>query len=107
MLRSVSRLPLHLATGTPVLNLRLAKELFRTPAGRAQVRSLVESNFRLGGMQIQLSVVSRAELEDALVHPERHGDLIVRIGGYSAYFNDLSPELKRSVLARTEYGATG
>ena len=46
---------------------------------------------------------SRAELEDALVHPEKHENLIVRIGGYAEYFNRLSPVLKQSVIDRTEY----
>jgi len=103
MLKSVAGLPLHLAIGTPILNMRLAKRFFRSPEGRAKLRNLVETFFELGGLQLQLSVVDRAELEDALVHPERHGDLIVRIGGYSEYFVRLSPELQRSVLERTEY----
>jgi len=103
MLKSVSRLPLHLATGTPILNMRLAKRFFRSPNERGRLRKLIETFFQMGGLQIQLSVLDRAELEDALVHPERHGDLIVRIGGYSEYFVRLSPELQRSVLERTEY----
>ncbi|MBM4078186.1 MAG: hypothetical protein FJ278_00695 [Planctomycetes bacterium] len=103
MLQSVTRLPLHLALGTPILNLRLPKSLFRAKEARANLRSLIETFFQMGGMQIQLSVVSRADLEDALVHPERHGDLIVRIGGYSEYFTRLDRKLQESVLARTEY----
>ena len=42
-------------------------------------------------------------MEDALVHPERHEDLVVRIGGYSTRFNWLTPELKQEVIKRTEY----
>lgn len=103
MLNSVAKLPLHLAVGTPVLNMRIAKRFLRTPAQRAKLRSLIETFFQNGGLQLQLSVVDRAELEDALKHPERHGDLIVRIGGYSEYFVRLSPELQRAVLERTEY----
>jgi formate C-acetyltransferase len=76
MLQSLARLPQRLALGTPVLNMR---------------------------MQLQLSVLDRAELEDALIHPERHGNLIVRIGGYSTHFNVLTPELKREVIKRTQY----
>jgi len=52
---------------------------------------------------VQISVVDRAELEDALIHPELHKNLIVRIGGYSTHFNRLSPELKMEVIRRTEY----
>jgi formate C-acetyltransferase len=80
------------------------KSFFGTVEGRAKLRGLLETFFELGGLQVQLSVVDRAELEDALVHPERHADLIVRIGGYSEYFTRLSPELQRAVVERTEYG---
>jgi formate C-acetyltransferase len=103
MLRSVTRLPLRRAAGTPVLNFRLAKSSATGEAGRQRLRQLIETYFSLGGMQLQLSLLDRAELEDALVHPEKHEDLIVRIGGYSTYFNRLSPELKHEVIKRTEY----
>jgi len=103
MLKSVSRLPLRLAVGTPILNLRLPKALFRSLDERGKLRDLIVTYFELGGLQLQLSVVDRADLEDAIEHPERHGDLIVRIGGYSEYFVRLSPELQRSVLERTEH----
>lgn len=103
MLQSVARLPLRLALGTPVLNLRFAKSSLAGAESRRRLRALIETYFKLGGMQVQISLLDRAELEDALVHPDLHEDLIVRIGGYSAYFNRLSPELKREVLKRTEY----
>jgi formate C-acetyltransferase len=103
MLRSVTRLPLHLALGTPVLNVRFSKALFDSRAGRQSVRDLIEAYFRMGGMQIQVSVVDQAVLRDAIAHPERHEDLIVRVGGFSAHFNTLSEELKQTVLERTEH----
>jgi pyruvate-formate lyase len=104
LLRSVARLPLIQAIGTPVLNLRFVKSIAGIPDGRKRLRALIEGYFRMGGMQVQFSLLDRDELEDALAHPERHDDLIVRIGGYSTYFNRLSPELKREVIKRTEYG---
>jgi formate C-acetyltransferase len=103
MLRSVTRLPLSSALGTPVLNIRFAKALFESVDGRKAIRDLITTYFGLGGLQIQLSVVDRAVLADALVHPEQHEDLIVRVGGFSAYFNGLTPALKQAILERTEY----
>jgi formate C-acetyltransferase len=103
MLRSVARLPQAKAVGTPVLNLRLSKGTVAKPESRLRVRALIEGYFAMGGMQVQISLLDKAELEDAMAHPERHEDLIVRIGGYSAYFNRLSPELKQEVIRRTEY----
>ena len=98
LLNSAAKLPQSLAPGTPVLNLRLQKA-----ALRQTLRPLIEAYFEQGGLQVQVSCFSRDDLLDALAHPEKHEHLIVRIGGYAEYFNRLSPELKQTVLARTEH----
>ena len=98
LLNSVASLDLARAPGTPVLNLKMKKEHVR-----AALRPLIEGFFRKGGMQVQVTCVSRADLEDALIHPEEHQNLIVRVGGYSEYFNRLPDDLKRTVIERTEY----
>jgi formate C-acetyltransferase len=103
MLKSVTQLPLRLAIGTPILNIRFSKKLFLSVEGRQAIRDLIWTYFDLGGLQIQISVADQAVLQDAIEHPEQHEDLIVRIGGFSAYFNSLSQDLKLSVLDRTEY----
>jgi formate C-acetyltransferase len=103
MLKSVAQLPLHLAVGTPVLNIAFSKKTIAEKESQRHVRALIGTYFRMGGMQIQISVLDRAELLDALVQPELHENLIVRIGGYSTYFNWLSAELKQEVINRTEY----
>jgi len=103
MLKSVARIPHRLAPGTLVVNARFTKDLVTTPVGRARLRDLIRVYFELGGMQIQINVVDQEVLKDAIEHPERHEDLVVRIGGYSEYFNRLSPALKRTVLERTEH----
>ncbi len=107
MIKSVTRLPHALAPGTLVVNARFSKEFFTTPRGRARLRDLVRTYFDLGGMQMQINVVDQDVPRDAIAHPERHEDLIVRIGGYSEYFNRLSPALKQAVLERTEHEAAG
>ncbi len=104
MLASVTTLPLAKAIGTPVLNLRLLKSLMSSESGLQAVASLVRTFFSLGGLQLQLSVVSKEEMLDAQLDPVQHRDLIVRIGGYSEFFNLLPKELQDSVIARTEYG---
>jgi trans-4-hydroxy-L-proline dehydratase len=70
---------------------------------RANLRDLIRTYFRLGGLQLQITVVDQETLRDAVTHPERHGDLIVRVGGYSEYWRNLSDELRRSILQRTEH----
>ncbi len=86
-----------------ILNLKFDKSLIRSDVGKEKLLSLVKTYFKNGGQQLTLTVVSKEDLEDALVHPERHRDLIVRVGGYSAYFVDLSRELKENVIKRTLY----
>jgi formate C-acetyltransferase len=103
MLASVARLAHRLAPGTLVVNARFSRSMFGSPERKARLIGLIRTYFEMGGMQIQVNVVDQAVLRDALEHPERHGDLIVRIGGYSEYFNRLSPALQRSLLERTEH----
>ena len=103
MINSVIKLSHGLAPGTLVVNARFSKSFFESPEETAKLKGLIRTYFQLGGMQIQINVVDQAVLRDAVVHPERHEDLIVRIGGYSEYFNRLSPALKQSVLERTEH----
>ncbi|MCI0474500.1 MAG: hypothetical protein L0Y76_13035, partial [Ignavibacteria bacterium] len=43
-------------------------------------------------------------LKNAQRHPEQYRDLIVRVAGYSDYFNDLTPELQEEIIRRTEHG---
>ncbi len=103
MLNSVTRLAQSLAPGTLVVNARFARPMFDSREQRNRLKGLIRTYFQKGGMQIQINVVDQAVLKDAILHPERHEDLIVRIGGYSEYFNRLSPALKASVLERTEH----
>ena len=98
LLSSTAKLPLNRVVGTPVMNIRIRKEHLPT-----LLRPLVQTFFDKGGMQLQVSCLSREEMLDAMEHPEKHENLIVRIGGFSEYFNRLSPALKQTVLERTEY----
>ena len=54
---------------------------------------------------VNLSIVNVEELEDALIHPEKHRDLIVRVWGYNAYFVDLDDELQLHIINRTLHTA--
>lgn len=98
MLSSVAGLPLALALGTPVVNMRLAKN-----AVSESLLPLVYGFFKKGGMQLQVNVISKEDMHDALIHPENHENLIVRVAGYSEYFNRLSPEHKMQIIVRTEF----
>jgi formate C-acetyltransferase len=101
LLKSVAKLPLTLAAGTPVLNLRFAKSVFDDERSLKKVIKLLRSFFKQGGLQVQVSVLSAEEMLDAQKNPDKHKDLIVRIGGYSEYFNRLAPGLQDQVIKRT------
>jgi formate C-acetyltransferase len=103
LLNSVAQLPLSRAVGTPVLNLRFQKRVMDSEEGLQGVAALVRTFFAQGGMQAQISVISKEEMLAAQEHPEDYRDLIVRIGGYSEFFTALPRELQDTVIARTEY----
>jgi formate C-acetyltransferase len=104
LLRSAAALDHRHAAGTLVVNIRVSRKMLE-PEGREKVKALVRSYFELGGMQLQINVVDQETLRDAMAHPERHGDLIIRVGGYSEYFVRLGEALQRSILLRTEHEA--
>ncbi|MBQ4637446.1 MAG: hypothetical protein IJB92_01775 [Clostridia bacterium] len=98
LLSSTAKLPLERIVGTPIMNIRIKKEHLST-----LLKPLVTAFFQKGGMQLQVSCLSREEMLDAIDHPEKHENLIVRVGGFSEYFNRLTPVLQKTVLNRTEY----
>lgn len=64
--------------------------------------SILKDACNRGVFELQLNVFDKDTLIDAKRHPERHTDLIVRVWGYSAYFNDLPDEYKDNLIARCE-----
>lgn len=65
--------------------------------------SLIQTYFKLGGSQIQPTVVSAETLKDAQDNPDENRELIVKVGGYSTYFVDLGREIQDEIIARTEH----
>jgi formate C-acetyltransferase len=59
--------------------------------------------FELGGMQMQFNVTSTQTLRDAMAHPEKYGDLLVRISGYNAYFVELNRDIQLELVERAEH----
>lgn len=68
----------------------------------AKLGSLIRSYFSLGGHHIQFNIVDNATLIEARKNPEEYRDLMVRVAGYSDYFNDLHDNLKQEIIDRTE-----
>ncbi|HLT36021.1 MAG TPA: pyruvate formate lyase family protein, partial [Enhygromyxa sp.] len=93
----------HVGNGL-ALNESLDPQFVRGPQGAVIVDALTRGYFEAGGMQVQYNVVDVDELIDAKLHPDRHRGLVVRISGYSAYFNDLTPAMKDEIIARSQHG---
>ena len=100
LLASCASLRHDLGTGTLVLNLRLDPSILKTPSGRTSLKALILTYFKMGGLQLQVTAVDPAILREAIKDPQRHPNLLVRIGGYSEYFNRLAEDLKLEVLKR-------
>ena len=96
LLNSITSLDLKRALGVPVVNLNITQNF-----NENVLKALILGYMKQGGIQLQITYASREELLDAYEHPEHHGNLIVRVGGYSEYFNRLSDDLKRMVINRT------
>ena len=100
--RSVAKLD-HARTNGTLYNLKIDPASVRTPEGLQALAALIRAYFDQGGHHVQFNIVDRAVLEDAMAHPERHRNLIVRVAGYSDYFVLLSPDIQREILSRTEH----
>ena len=96
LLNSVTSLDLKRALGVPVLNFNINPEYNNTV-----LKSLILSYMSSGGIQMQLTCISAKTLMDAYENPEKHKNIIVRVGGYSEYFYRLSDELKKMIIKRT------
>ncbi|MDO5084717.1 MAG: glycyl radical protein [Arachnia propionica] len=101
--KSVGKLPTHAITGGVLLNQKVNPQMLMKDQDRRKLVMLLRTFFnRLEGFHVQYNVVSRETLLDAQAHPERYRDLIVRVAGYSAFFNVLSKATQDDIIARTE-----
>ena len=72
-----------------------------TQKGKQAMEALLKTYFRRGGMQVQLNILDPTTLLKARDNPDAYPNLLVRVSGYSAYFNDLTPEMKDELIERT------
>lgn len=101
--RSVSKLPTEKITGGVLLNQKMTPQMLSTEENKMKLEMLIRTFFnRLHGYHVQYNIVSRETLIDAQLHPENHQDLIVRVAGYSAFFNVLSRKTQDDIIGRTE-----
>ena len=101
VIRSAAKID-HIKTGGTLLNQKFTPSLLSTEEGCNNLVHLIRAYFRMDGHQIQFNVVDADTLREAQKHPEDYRDLIVRVAGYSDYFNDLGEDLQNEIICRTE-----
>lgn len=101
VIRSLTKLD-HTKSGGTLLNQRFLPSLLKRDEDIAKLSKLIRSYFSLGGHHIQFNIVDTATLLAAQQTPEDYKDLLVRMAGYSDYFNDMNADLQQEVIDRTE-----
>lgn len=101
VIKSLGKLDQTKSGGT-LLNVRFTPALFRREEDIRKCGKLIRTYFKHGGHHIQFNVVDTETLHDAQQHPDNYKDLLVRVAGYSDYFNDMTAELQNEIIARTE-----
>ena len=92
----------RIMNGGPI-TIELSPSVFNSDDGIKKLAQLIKYFVKLGDQQLQLNVLDASVLEDAIAHPEKHKNLIVRVWGWSGYFTELAPEYQQHVLNRHKY----
>ena len=102
-IQSVARIDhLKVLNGT-LFNQKISPQCLKTDNDIEKLAALIKTYFACGGHHIQFNVVDAATLKDAQRDPDAHKSLIVRVAGYSAFFNELTKEVQDEIIQRTEH----
>jgi formate C-acetyltransferase len=104
VIKSLSKIDQSKSGGT-LLNQRFLPSLLKKEEDVKKLGHLIRSYFTLGGHHIQFNIVDTATLLAAQKCPEDYKDLMVRMAGYSDYFNDMNADLQQEIIERTENDA--
>ena len=101
VIKSLGKLDQTKSGGT-LLNVRFVPSLLKRDEDLMKLVALIRTYFTMGGHHIQFNIVDTQTLLDAQQQPEDYKDLLVRVAGYSDYFNDMTEQLQNEIIARTE-----
>lgn len=101
VIKSLGKLDQTLSGGT-LLNVRFVPSILKREEDLRKLVSLIRAYFNMGGHHIQFNIVDTQTLLDAQQQPDDYKDLLVRVAGYSDYFNDMTEQLQNEIIARTE-----
>lgn len=100
MLNSLAKFDAKYHAGS-VQNIKFTPSMFNE--NRALIKTLFKTYFAKGGCHLMVTVVDKGVLEDAVEHPEKYPDLIVRVSGFSAIFVNLPSNIQQELLSRVLY----
>ena len=104
VLNSVAHVDSTLSPNGYALNLRFDPHTLAGDKGVNILAGLVKGFFNNNGMELQFNVLDPEMLEDACRNPGKYPELVVRVSGYCAYFDDLPYAAKQDIIARTRLG---
>ncbi|ULR55470.1 formate C-acetyltransferase [Streptomyces deccanensis] len=104
---SVAKLPYEQARDGISLTTTITPEgLGHRPDERAgHLVGILDAYTASGGFHMNVNVLDRATLQDAMEHPEKYPDLTVRVSGYAVNFVRLTREQQLDVISRTFHGS--
>ena len=101
LINTVLKLDHSKVTGAFALNMKINPTLVKDEAGGDAIKALIKAYIAGGGPQIQFNFVDPDTLKEAQLHPEKHGDIVVRVAGYCEYFVNLDRTLQNEIIKRT------
>ena len=102
VIKSVSAIKQDQFPNGTLMNLKFHPTAVAGEGGWKKLAELMQTYFELGGMELQINIISTDTLKDAQAHPDKHKDLVVRVAGFSAYFVELHPSGQADLIRRTE-----
>jgi formate C-acetyltransferase len=102
VIRSVAAIKQDDFPNGTLMNLKFHPNAINGADGVTKLSQLIQTYFSLGGMELQINVVSAETLKNAKLHPEKYRDLVVRVAGFSSYFIELHPDGQDDLIRRTE-----
>ena len=84
-----------------VVNQKFSPSMF-SDEKRGKLLALIKTYFKKGGQEMQINATSKEVLNDAMAHPEKYGDLVVRVSGFSAFYVTLKKAVQQDILNRTQ-----
>ena len=106
VINSLAKLDLAKFAGGTMLNLKFSPKIISNQKGLDSLGNLIKTYFKLGGLQMQLNIVSSDILREAQRKPQEYEDLIVRVWGFSTYFVSLPKGYQDQLINELEHSVS-